>query len=42
MIVISSKSTGEEMNTAKKKKGGGMVYSTDVVDQKLFQVSKSH
>ena len=43
MIVISSKSTGEEMNTEKKKMGGGeMVYTTYVVDQKLFQVSKSH
>lgn len=40
MIVTSSKSTGEEMNTTTNK--GKMVYSTDVVDQKLSEMSKSH
>lgn len=41
MIVTSSKSTGEEMNTTTTNKGK-MVYSTDVVDQKLSEMSKSH
>lgn len=42
MILTSSKSIGEGMNIAKKKKRGKEVYSTDVVDQKLSERSKSH
>ena len=42
MILTSSKSIGEGMNIAKKKKRGKEIYSTDVVDQKLSERSKSH
>ena len=41
-LLLAQNQRGKRWIQKKKKGGGEMVYSTDVVDQKLFQVSKSH